>query len=204
MKNYVIDNCMNIIRKNTNFNKTKLAEIKYGLEGIYLTITKLIIMLILALILGIIKEYLVFLLIFTIMRSPSFGIHASKSWICLISSTISFIGLPLLMRITTLNIHTKIIIGIISIVGITLFSPADTHKRPIVNKKRRRTYKLLSSLISITYIILSMIIKDNYIANSFFYATILQNIIISPITYKLFKMPYNNYKTYIKKHGLNE
>ena len=204
MKNFVIDNCMNIIKNNTDYNKTKLAEIKYGLEGIYLTITKLIIISLLALMLGIFKELIIFLIIYNIMRSPSFGIHASKSWICLISSTISFIGLPLLMKTVTLNITTKLIIGIISIIGITLFSPADTHKRPIVNKKRRRTYKILSSLISITYIILSIIIKDNYISNSFFYATILQNIIISPITYKLFKMPYNNYKTYIKTHGLNE
>ena len=108
------------------------------------------------------------------------------------------------MKTTILNNQTKIIIGIISIIGITLFSPADTHKRPIVNKKRRKTYKILSSLISILFIILSIIIKDNYISNSFFYATILQNILISPITYRLFNMPYNNYKTYIKNHGLNE
>ena len=204
MKNIVIDNCMNIIKKNTSYDKTKLAEIKYGLEGIYLTITKLIVIGTLAIILGIFKELIIFLMIYNIMRSPSFGIHASKSWICLLTSTIAFIGIPLLMKTTTLNFITKIIIGIISIIGITLFSPADTHKRPIVNKKRRKIYKTLSFIISTTYIILSIIIKDNYISNSFFYATILQNILISPITYKLFNMPYDNYKTYIKTHGLNE
>ena len=204
MKNYVLDNCMSIIKNNKDYDKTKLAEIKYGLETLYLTFSKLIIIGALALILGIFKELIIFLIIFNIMRAPSFGIHASKSWICLLTSTITFIGLPLLMKTATLNNETKLIIGIISIIGITLFSPADTHKKPIVNKKRRKTYKILSSLISILFIILSIIIKDNYISNSFFYATILQNILISPITYRLFNMPYNNYKTYIKNHGLNE
>ena len=204
MKKFILDKCMNIIKENKKYDKTKLAEIKYGLEGLYLTITKLIVITTIAILLKITKEYIIFLLIYTIMRTPSFGIHAKKSWICLISSTISFIGIPLIAINIKLNTITKIIIGLISIIGILIFSPADTHKRPIVNKKRRMIYKTLSTIIATTYIILSIIIKDNFISNAFFYATILQNILISPITYKLFKMPYNNYKTYLKTHGLNE
>jgi accessory gene regulator B len=203
MKDYILNNCMEIISKNKDYNKTKLAEIKYGLETLYLTFSKIIIIVAIAIVLNIVKELIIFLLIFNIIRAPSFGIHASKSWICLLSSTITFIGLPLIMKIVNLNIQTKIIIGIISVIGISLFSPADTHKRPIVNKKRRTIYKILSTSIAITYISLSIVIKDNYISNCFLHATLLQNILISPITYKLFKMPYNNYKTYIKTHGLN-
>ncbi len=78
MKKFVLDKCMNIIKKNKNYDKTKLAEIKYGLEGLYLMITKLIIITIIAIILNITKEYLLFMLIYTIMRAPSFGIHAKK------------------------------------------------------------------------------------------------------------------------------
>ena len=203
MKKFILNKCMQIIRENKNYDEIKLKEIKYGLEALYLTITKIIIISIISLILGIFKEFIIFLGIFTIMRTPSFGIHASKTWICLVTSTIAFVGIPLLALHTTLNTEIKIIIGIISIIGIFLFSPADTHKKPIINKKRRKIYKTLSTIIAITYIILSTVIKNNYIANCFFYATILQNILISPITYKLFKMPYNNYKTYILNHGLN-
>ena len=203
MKKFILDNCMNIIIKNKNYDEIKLAEIKYGLETLYLTFSKLIIISIIAIILGIFKELIIFLLIYNIMRAPSFGIHASKSWICLLSSTLVFIGLPLLIKRIMIKPIIKIIIGIISIIGIMLFSPADTHKKPIINKKRRKIYKILSTIIAITYVILSILIKENYIANSFLFATLLQNILISPITYKLFKMPYNNYKTYIEKHGLN-
>ena len=203
MKKFVLDKCMNIIKKNMQYNDTKLEEIRYGLEGIYLTITKIIIISALSIILGIFKEYLIFLIIYSIMRAPSFGIHASKSWICLITSTISFIGFPLLSIYTTLTETMKIIIGAISIIGICLFSPADTIKRPIINKTRRKVYKILSTILAIIYIILSIKINNNFISNCFIYSTILQNILISPLTYKIFKMPYSNYKEYIKKYGLN-
>ena len=43
MKKLIINYVMNLIEKNGNYNEEKLAIIKYGLEGLYLTITKLII-----------------------------------------------------------------------------------------------------------------------------------------------------------------
>ena len=193
MKKFVLDKCMSIIKENTQYNDTKLEEIRYGLEGIYLTITKTIIISIICILIGIFKEFLIFLIIYSIMRTPS------KSWICLIISSVTFIGFPLLSIYTNLNIITKLVLGIISIIGICIFSPADTVKRPIINKKRRRIYKIISTTIASIYIIVSLKIKNNFIANCLIYSTILQNIVISPLTYKLFKMPYNNYK----KYGLN-
>lgn len=203
MKKFILDKCMNIIKENKNYDKTKLAEIKYGLEGIYLMFSKLIIISILAIILGIVKELLLFMLIYTFMRMPSFGIHATKSWICLISSTITFIGIPLIMKYLNIDITLKLIIGILSTIHICIYSPADTHKKPIINKKRRQIYKLLSTIVAGIYTILSITIDNQYISNCFLFSTLLQNILISPITYKIFKLPYNNYKTYMLKHGLN-
>ena len=204
MRSFIIDNCMNIIKKNKQYDKTKLAEIKYGLETLYLMFSKLIIIGVIAIILGIFKELIIFILIYNIIRMPSFGLHATKSWICLLSSTIIFIGLPLIIKTIQLNQLTKIILGIIFTITIFIFSPADTKKRPIINKKRRKIYKITSTIISIIYVILSLIIKNTYVSNCFIFAIILQNILISPITYRIFKLPYDNYKEYIKTHGLNE
>jgi len=201
MKNNILDKCMKIIKENKDYNDTKLEEIRYGLEGIYLLINKLIIIILISIILNIFKEMIIFLLIFNIIRLTAFGLHATKSWICLISSTLAFIGIPLLIINVHLNTNLKLIIGIISTIHIFIFSPSDTHKRPIINKKRRRIYKLLSTTISIIYIILSINIKNNYISNCLIFSTLLENILISPLTYKLFKLPYNNYKNY--KLGLN-
>ena len=43
MKEFIMNKCMNYIKNKTDYNDTKLSEIKYGLEGIYLMISKLII-----------------------------------------------------------------------------------------------------------------------------------------------------------------
>lgn len=198
VKKFIIGKCMNLIRKEKDYDEEKLAEIEYGLVSIYLTFSKLIVITILALILGIFKEMIVFLLMYNIIRMPSFGIHATKSWICLLVSTIGFIGIPLLCIYVRIPLIIKLIGGIICVVLMFKNSPADTKKRPIVNPKRRLVYKILSGVIAIIYVVLSLVIKDSFISNSFLLGLMLQNIVISPLTYKVFKQPYNNYKEFLK------
>lgn len=200
MKKIVVNHWMNIIKKNKDYDDIKLKEIEYGLTGLYLTLSKSIVIFIISLILGIIKEVFIFLFIYNLIRLTSFGIHAKKSWMCLISSIIFFIGVPIIMLNLKLNLYTKLIIGIINTIHIFIYSPADTKKRPIVNKKRRLTYKLISSITAIIFTIISLIINFNYLSNCMLFALIIQNILISPITYKLCKEPYNNYITFLKKH----
>lgn len=200
MKKFIINKCMNYIQKNTDYDKTKLAEIKYGLEGIYLTITKMIFIFTLALILGIFKEMIIYLLIYNFIRMPSFGLHATKSWICLLSSTILFIGIPYLCIYLSIPIYIKIIVGILGVCFMLKNAPADTKKRPIVNKKRRRVYKILSTLLAIIFCLLSIFIKDSFISNCFIFALVMQNFMIAPMVYKIFKLPYNNYITFLKEH----
>ena len=96
MKKFIINNLMNYIKRNTNYNTTKLAEIKYGLESLYLTFSKMIFISLIAIILGIFKEMIIYMIIYNLLRMPSFGLHATKTWICLLSSTILFIGIPYL------------------------------------------------------------------------------------------------------------
>lgn len=200
MKKFLINKCMNYIKNNTNYDNTKLAEIKYGLESIYLTFSKLIIISALALILGIFKEMVIYMLVYNFIRMPSFGLHATKSWICLLSSTLLFIGIPYLCIVLTIPTILKLIIGIVGTLLMFKNSPADTKKRPIVNKKRRKTYKILSTILAIIFTICSIIIKNNFISNCFIFGLVMQNFMISPTIYKIFKLPYNNYITFLKEH----
>lgn len=200
MKKYIINKTMNYIKKNTNYNKTKLAEIEYGLVGIYLTLEKLIVIAIIAIILGIFKEMIIYLLIYNVLRIPSFGLHATKSWICLLSSTMLFIGIPYLCIFLDIPIILKIIIGILGVIFMIKNAPADTKKRPIVNKKRRKLFKIISTILSIIFVALSIVIKDNYVSNCLLLALVMQNCMISPTVYKIFKLPYNNYVTFLKEH----
>ena len=159
----------------------------------------MIIITLLAILLKIFIPYLIFTAFYNIIRLPSFGIHAKKSYQCWISSIIFFIGLPYLSTILNLNIYVKQILLILSIIYITVYSPADTIKRPIVSQKRRLIYKYLSFTISLIYAFLCIYIKDQVISNSILLSLLLQCIIISPITYKVFGQPYNNYKEYIRR-----
>ena len=200
MKRVLIDACMKAIKKNdSSINEEKLAEIKYGLEGLYLTITKTIVIFTLTLILGIFKEMLIMLLVFNILRKTGFGIHAKKSWQCWISSLTIFVILPYIAKIIIIPIILKIILGIISIAIMYLYAPADTYKRPLINKKKRLIWKGLSVFNCLILSIISFYIKDNTISNLLLFGILIEVVLINPITYKIFKLPYNNYKTY----GLN-
>ena len=200
MKNFVMNKSINYIQKHTDYDDIKIKEIKYGLEGIYLTITKLFVIFTLSIILGIFKEMIIYMLIYNILRIPSFGLHATKSWICLLSSTILFVGIPYLCIIRNIPLFFKVITGIFGICLMFKNSPADTKKKPIVNKKRREIYKFISTSITIIYSIIAILINNQFISNCIIISIIMQNCLISPTVYKIFKLPYNNYIDFLKEH----
>lgn len=196
MRDYIINNAMNYILKYNHYDNIKQAELKYGLVGIYLLVTKLIIILVLSAILGIFKEVVIFTLIYIPIRAVSFGLHATKSWICLIVSILLFVGLPFVSKYLLMPTYIKSIIGIITITLMFKNSPADTHKRPIVNKKRRLFYKYSSVIIAIIYTALSIYINNIFYANGLLFALIIQCFLTSPLVYRMFKLPYDNYKNF--------
>ena len=197
MKKLIINKCMELVTAyNKDLSQRDIDKIKYGLEGLYLTITKLIFIIIVSIILGIWKETLLLILIFNGIRLTAFGVHAKRSIDCLISSTLFFILFPILCIKLTIPLIVKIILVIPLTVLIGIFAPADTEKRPLINKKKRKIYKILSIIISIIYMTIAIVIKDNTLSNCFIFAIVIQIIIMLPITYKIFGVSYNNYKNY--------
>ena len=197
MKKLIINKCMELVTTyNKDLSQRDIDKIIYGLEGLYLTITKLIFIIIVSIILGIWKETLLLIIIFNGIRLTAFGVHAKRSIDCLISSTLFFILFPIICIKLTIPLIVKIILFIPLTVLIGIFAPADTEKRPLINKKKRKIYKMLSIMISIIYMTIAIVIKDNTLSNCFIFAIVIQIIIMLPITYKLFGVSYNNYKTY--------
>ena len=197
MKKLIINKCMELVTTyNKDLSQRDIDKIRYGLEGLYLTITKLIFIIIVSIILGIWKETLLLILIFNGIRLTGFGVHAKRSIDCLISSTLFFILFPIICIKLTIPLIVKIILFIPLTVLIGIFAPADTEKRPLINKKKRKIYKMLSIMISIIYMTIAIVIKDNTLSNCFIFAIVIQIIIMLPITYKIFGVSYNNYKTY--------
>ena len=196
MKKWFLESSINLIKKNKNYSDDEIELIEYGLEGIYLTITKAIVIFGIAIALGIFKEVIYLLISYNLVRSQAFGIHASKSIYCLISSLTMFIGGAYLCKYLVIPLWAMIIITIICIICLILYAPADTVKRPIVNTKKRKRFKYLSTLIGIIYLILFIVFKNNNITNYILFGLIFEVIMILPITYKIFNLPYDNYKNY--------
>lgn len=200
MTNFVVSKCMKLIKNNKpELNETELEIIQYGLHGLYLSLTKIIVLIIISYFLGQLKEYIIFSLLFGILRMNSFGMHAKKSWMCWVTTIPMLIILPFLAKNIAINNIIKAILGIPLILHIFKYSPADTHKKPIINKDIRRKYKIKATIVATTYVIASLFINNVFISNSLILSLILISILISPITYKIFNLPYNNYLKYTSK-----
>ena len=197
MKKWFLDSSINLIKKNKNYSESEIEIIAYGLEGLYLTFTKAIVIFGIAIILGIFREMLYLLISYNLIRSQAFGIHASKSLYCLLSSLTLFIGGTFLCMYINISLWIMVAISFICIILLLLYAPADTHKRPIVNQKKRKRFKIISVILGMIYTILIIIFDGKYLSNYLLFGMISSVIMILPITYKLFNMPYKNYINYI-------
>lgn len=198
MKELFVNKSISLIKKNYSYNDIMYERIRYGLEIIYLSITKIFVILLVSYLLGMLKETIILMIFSTPLRNYSYGIHAKKSWHCYVSSIFCFVLLPKLIINYNLSIILRITISIYALTSMIIYAPADTHKRPIINTNHRKKLKYTSIIITILYIFLTILINDNYICNLIYLALLIQSTAIIPITYKLFKMPYNNYKAYQK------
>lgn len=198
MKKKFLDWGMDLIQKYyPDYDEDRLAEVKYGLEGIYLTITKMLIIIPLSILTGNIWYMVVLLLLFNILRKTGFGLHAKTSISCLISSIIIFIGTPCLCRIITIPLFLKLGISLISIVSLFIFAPADTKKRPLINRKKCLKFKLITIISACIISIASMIIANNTLSNIFLLSVVLEAIMVNRLTYIIFNLSFDNYKTYL-------
>ena len=197
MKKKFLTFSINKIKEKGKYTDEKLEEIEYGLETIYLTVTKLIIIFGVAFILGIVKETIVLLICYNLIRSSAYGLHASKSIYCLISSLLLFIGgVYVSIYLSSIPLYIKIVLGLLSIIMIIKYAPADTVKRPLINAKKRKRFKIISITKSIIYLLL-IIYFDKMQLSGFLLVGLVEAIImIHPLVYKIFNLPYNNYKNY--------
>jgi accessory gene regulator B len=197
MRKWFLDSAIKNIKKNyPQYSDTKIEEIKYGLESIYILVTKMIIIFSISYFLGILKEVIILTALFVGIRNVAFGIHASNSITCLIISSIVFMGAPYLAREITLSPHTMLVVASICVVLYIIYAPADTKKRPLVNKRKRLIFKTMTIIIGIIYIFGLVFIANDYLKNLILFSLIIELLMILPITYKLFGQSYNNYKNF--------
>lgn len=198
MKEKYLNSTISFITKYKEYSNEDIENMRYSLEGLYLTFTKLITIITLSIILGIFKEVIMLLVLFNIIRFTGFGFHAKTSLQCLITSTLFFVGLPYLILSLEPSRTIMLIISLCSLVFLAFFAPADTIKRPLPNKKKRLYRKIGTIIIASIFIILSFIIGNNTISYLLIISIIIESIMVSPLIYKIFGQPYKNYLNYKK------
>jgi accessory gene regulator B len=192
LQDVIVDKALDFINKNTKYDENELKKIRYGLEGIYLTITKIIIVLVIGVFFHTLDSVLLTLLFFNILRFFAFGLHAKKSYQCLILSIIQFNILPLLFNYLFNNTLAIYIVFVIALFSFILFAPSDTVKRPLRNKKKRIIRKILVIITSFIYIYVAFNFIN--IRSAILSSLIIESFMINPLSYKLLGLPYNNYK----------
>lgn len=198
MKKKFLDSSINFIKNYKELPDDDIEKLRYGLEGIYLTITKLVAIAIVASALGILKEVIITLLLFNAIRYTGFGFHAEKSIQCLFISLFQFVILPYILINIVIPKSIIFVICIICIVSYFFFAPADTIKRPLPNMRKRKIRKWSTVFIGIIYSIFLFIFSDTFVAPLILSALLVEAIIINPLLYMVFGQPYNNYKTYVQ------
>lgn len=199
MKEKFIASVVNLAKRKKEYTEEEVAIMRYALEGIYLTFTKILVITLIAALLGLFKEYIWFVLLYTPIRSVSFGWHANTTKQCWVVSILAFILIPYTFSVITINRITKIILLTFSIFIFALYSPADTKKRPIVNKKRRLMFKVVSLIIIFVYSYYALN-NSNLVSNLMLASLLYQSMLINPLIYKISHQEFNNFKAY----NLNE
>lgn len=203
MKKKFLTCSLSLIKKyNPDLNEIKLDEIRYGLEGVYLTMTKAIVIFSISICLGVIKESIMILLFYNILRETAFGLHASKSWMCWLSSMIIFILLPIAFQGVIISFKIKLLLSMIAIVLIARYAPADTKKAPLIHAHKRKKYKTIS-IINCLILEGLCLLMHNEISTYILIGIYIEVILILPITYKVFKLPYRNYLSYVPSYIKN-
>lgn len=197
MKKKFLDGSINRIKKKyPDYDEEKLEVIAYGLEALYITITKTVVIFSIALILGIVKDVFLILMFYNIIRTTAFGMHAKKSSHCYILSIVLFIGMGLIVKYMDINLYVKLIIAAFSFITLIMYAPADTYKRPLLNKRKRKIYKMITIVNSLIYISLIIIFREYSISDYLLMGILDASLMIHPLTYRVFQLPYNNYKNY--------
>ncbi len=190
--------------------RTKMPEvdderaevIKYGLELIIGELPKMFLLFVIAWLFGIFKYALISFAIILPYKLVSGGVHLKTHIGCILGTSLLYCGNVFISKyINITDIKNRIIFSaiilIFSIIMISLYAPADTENVPILRKKERAKKKIISYIIVTAMIIISFLVEDSVISSMFRVGVLLQSLMISKLTYSIFKVKFG-YLEYIK------
>ena len=196
IKNKLLDVFKEYLTKyEENITEDELEVALYGMEVIYSLVTKLVLYFIISLVLNCHKEFLITMLILGVIKTTSFGFHAEKETSCYLLSFLIIFGTIYVSKYYTFKFIFIIIACLLSWITTILYAPADTEKRPLLNKHTRSILKLCSTITVIFFTFIALY-NVGFVSSAIVCILIVNSINISPILYKIFKKRYRNYEYY--------
>lgn len=193
---YTLHNLISSFASNLNLNTEDIEKFSIGITVILLNLFEMIIVFILSAFLRVIKESLMFFIMFIILRALGCGIHCKTFGKCILITVIVHISSVFLSIKFPINITYALIISLIFIIILFKYAPADTENRPIIGELIRQKLKIQITIFSLIIVFINLIILNKVLFNISMYAIVMEGLSVLPCTYKLFNQSYNNYKAY--------
>ncbi len=186
-----------------NIDEEKELIINFGVKLIFGELPKIVILFIIGFILQIGWYTLILFFLLAPYRSFTGGFHLKTHLGCMFTTCILYLVPILLAKFINIPQNyimyiSVILIGILSIILITKYAPADTENIPILSKKERKSKKIKAYIALVILLLISVLIPDKIISWMLIYGIFLQNLTILPISYKLTKNKHG-YEVYAEE-----
>lgn len=197
MVDNICDYLTNKIKKQMpEIDEERAEVINYGVHLIIGEIPKTFIFIGIAIILGVLKEFLIAMLVIFPYRAVSGGFHLKTHIGCILGTSFMYCGTAYISQFQLFSNDAKyILIGLVWIFGMImcrLYAPADTENVPILRKKERRTKQILSYVILTITLIIGVFVHSYIISNIIILGMLLQSIMITRIAFKLTNNKYGH------------
>lgn len=166
------------------------ASFRYGLEVLYIFLRNTTLDLLLAALLGVLPEAILFMAVYALIRSYSFGIHLDTATGCFCLSATFFLGGSLLAANIAIPWYGVLISFAVLAPLYLRYAPGGSKQRPIGQKEKPKL-KLLSflllTLVHVCALILPLKIHWGPLRGLLVFACAAQCINILPITYRILR-----------------
>ncbi|RDU24636.1 accessory gene regulator ArgB-like protein [Anaerosacchariphilus polymeriproducens] len=160
--------------------------IAYGIEVFIDNIFKLIVYMFIAIYLGIVKESILMLLLFAILRKLAGGMHFDKNIVCFLVTGIFIVGGAYLSKIISINYIISSIVLLISGLILLKYAPSGTKKNPVVPEKMK-PLKIKTVITFVVYVITAIILKDKILYNMVMIVSVVVSIAVLPVVNRKYK-----------------
>lgn len=181
----------NYLASRLEMDDSEKEVVEYGIYMFISETTKLSLTFLILFSLGQLKNGLLIVVVFGLLRSILGGVHAKTHVGCFISYLVS---LTIILSAGLLFTKAQCIYFVLAsfpfiIMAILRYAPADVENKPIISIRQRKSLRRKGLIAAFVFLVISCILPHPYSGFALF-SVILEVIAILPITYKLYQTKY--------------